>query len=53
MSGQAKANGNREYSSTMVRRYLLEVTEGSGPWKSILSLLKGAVALISLFRVGL
>ena len=48
MSGRAKANGNQDYSSIMVR-YLLEVTEASGPLKSILSLLKGDVALISLF----
>ena len=53
ISGQAKANGKREYSSMAVNRYLLCVTDGNGPLKSILSLSKGCVALIRLFNAGL
>ena len=48
MSAQGNANGNLEYSSIIVKRYLFldEVAVGNGPLKSRLSLSMGWVALI-------
>ena len=43
------ANGNLEYSSIIVRRYLLFEFVGSGPLKSILNRSNGWVALINVF----
>ena len=47
VSGQGIAKGNLEYSSTIVSIYLLSVSVGRGPLKSMLSLSNGAMALIS------
>ena len=47
MSGQAKAKGNREYSSITVSKYLLAEREGIGPLKSMLKRSNGCVALMS------
>ena len=41
--GQGKANGNLEYSSATVSRYLFRDADGSGPLKSMLSLSIGLV----------
>lgn len=46
ISGQAKANGKREYSSIIVNRNRLREEDGRGPLKSMLSLSKGMVAFI-------
>ena len=46
MFGHGKTNGNREYSSIITSKYVLLVTKGTGPLKSILSLSMGLVALI-------
>ena len=48
ISEHGNANGNLEYSSTTVSMYLLSVSVGKGPLKSMLSLSKGDVALINL-----
>ena len=47
MSEQGKANGNRLYSSTTVRMYLLHVAEGDGPLKSRFNRSKALVELIN------
>ena len=44
MFGHRKTNGNREYSSITTSKYILLVTEDTGPLKSILSLSMGLVA---------
>ena len=46
--GLGMANGNLEYSSTTVSKYILRVADGRGPLKSILSLSIGCVTLINL-----
>ena len=53
ISGQGKAKGNREYSSTIVSIYRFRVLDGSGPLKSRLSLSNGCVAFIKVPGVGL
>ena len=53
VSLQAKANGNLENSSITVNKNEFLSVVGSGPLKSILSLSKGCVALISDCRGGL
>ena len=45
VSFHKKANGKREYSSIIVRIYLLLVADGKGSLKSTLSLSIGQVAL--------
>ena len=47
ISEQGKAKGNLEYSSMIVRKYLLPEALGNGPLKSKFSRSKTCVALIS------
>lgn len=52
ISRQGDTNGDRGHSSATVRKYLLQVAEGSGSLKSTSKLSKGGVAFIT-FPIGL
>ena len=43
MFGHGNTNGNLEYSSMIVRKYLFCVADGSGPLKSMFNLSIGCV----------
>ena len=53
MFEQGYTNGNLEYSSMMVRKYLLRVEDGRGPLKSMFNLSIGCVDLMSVPIGGL
>ena len=53
ISGKGNTNGNLEYSSTIVRKYLFLLLLGNCPLTSIFILLKGCVALMSGTSSGL
>ena len=53
ISVQAKVNGNFEYSSTTVNKYLFLEADGKDPLKSIFNLPNGCVALIKCACVNL
>ena len=50
---QVIAKGNLEYSSTYVRKHLLDLIDSDAPLKSRLSLSNGWVTLIRFFSSGL